>query len=88
MVKKGSKATFHHQMVLVEPLSSKLEIVPREGMPVPKDPSKRGNLRIKFNIKFPTRLLQSRRQGLRNYYNHSLDRSSYFITSYDIPSPL
>ncbi|XP_078429092.1 uncharacterized protein LOC144701221 [Wolffia australiana] len=32
------------------------EIVPREGMPLPKDPSKRGNLRVKFTIKFPTRL--------------------------------
>ncbi|KAM7259992.1 hypothetical protein ACFE04_015733 [Oxalis oulophora] len=32
------------------------EVVQREGMPIPKDPSKRGNLRIKFNINFPTRL--------------------------------
>ncbi|KAG6400227.1 hypothetical protein SASPL_137052 [Salvia splendens] len=32
------------------------EVIPREGMPLPKDPTKRGNLRIKFNIKFPTRL--------------------------------
>lgn len=29
------------------------EVVPREGMPIPKDPSQRGNLRIKFNIEIP-----------------------------------
>ncbi|GFY93157.1 DNAJ heat shock family protein [Actinidia rufa] len=32
------------------------EVVKGEGMPIPKEPSKKGNLRIKFNIKFPTRL--------------------------------
>lgn len=32
------------------------EVVLREGMPIPKEPTKRGNLRIKFNIEFPTRL--------------------------------
>ncbi|RRT44435.1 hypothetical protein B296_00050618 [Ensete ventricosum] len=32
------------------------EVVPKEGMPLPKDPSRKGNLRIKFDVKFPTRL--------------------------------
>ncbi|KAL6138878.1 hypothetical protein ACLB2K_064157 [Fragaria x ananassa] len=32
------------------------EVVKGEGMPIPKEPSKRGNLRVKFNIKFPTKL--------------------------------
>ncbi|XP_010916015.1 uncharacterized protein [Elaeis guineensis] len=41
------------------------EVVPREGMPVPKDPSKRGNLRIKFNIKFPTRLTSEQKAGIK-----------------------
>ncbi|KAG5235003.1 dnaJ subfamily member [Salix suchowensis] len=41
------------------------EVVPREGMPIPKDPSKRGNLRIKFNIKFPTRLTAEQKSGIR-----------------------
>ncbi|KAJ8639832.1 hypothetical protein MRB53_016526 [Persea americana] len=31
-------------------------VVPREGTPISKDPSRRGNLRIKFYIKFPSRL--------------------------------
>ncbi|GAV60332.1 DnaJ domain-containing protein/DnaJ_C domain-containing protein [Cephalotus follicularis] len=41
------------------------EVVPREGMPIPKDPSKRGNLRIKFNIKFPTRLTAEQKSGIK-----------------------
>ncbi|XP_008798261.1 dnaJ homolog subfamily B member 13-like [Phoenix dactylifera] len=41
------------------------EIVPREGMPIPKDPSKRGNLRIKFDIKFPTRLTSEQKAGIK-----------------------
>ncbi|XP_022723482.1 dnaJ homolog subfamily B member 13-like [Durio zibethinus] len=41
------------------------EVVPREGMPIPKDPSKRGNLRIKFNIKFPMRLTAEQKSGIK-----------------------
>ncbi|EXC30568.1 DnaJ homolog subfamily B member 13 [Morus notabilis] len=41
------------------------EVVPKEGMPIPKDPSKRGNLRIKFNIKFPTRLTSEQKSGIK-----------------------
>ncbi|XP_010260329.1 PREDICTED: dnaJ homolog subfamily B member 1 [Nelumbo nucifera] len=41
------------------------EIIPREGMPLQKDPSKRGNLRIKFNIKFPTRLTSEQKAGVK-----------------------
>ncbi|RWR89602.1 dnaJ protein 1 [Cinnamomum micranthum f. kanehirae] len=41
------------------------EVVPREGMPIPKEPSKRGNLRIKFNIKFPSRLTAEQKAGIR-----------------------
>lgn len=41
------------------------EIVPREGMPLQKDPSKRGNLRIKFNIRFPTRLTAEQKAGIK-----------------------
>lgn len=29
------------------------EVVWGEGMPIPKDPSRKGNLRVKFDIKFP-----------------------------------
>ncbi|XP_034697141.1 dnaJ homolog subfamily B member 13-like [Vitis riparia] len=41
------------------------EVVPKEGMPIPKEPSKRGNLRIKFNIKFPTRLTAEQKSGIK-----------------------
>ncbi|XP_073000655.1 uncharacterized protein [Typha latifolia] len=41
------------------------EVVRREGMPIPKDPSKRGNLRIKFNIKFPSRLTPDQKAGIK-----------------------
>ncbi|PKA61044.1 Chaperone protein dnaJ 3 [Apostasia shenzhenica] len=41
------------------------EVVPGEGMPIPKDPSKKGNLRIKFNIKFPARLSAEQKAGIR-----------------------
>lgn len=41
------------------------EIVPKEGMPLPKEPSTRGNLRIKFNIKFPTRLTSDQKAGIK-----------------------
>jgi DnaJ family protein B protein 4 len=41
------------------------EVFPGEGMPIQKDPTKRGNLRIKFNIKFPTRLTAEQKAGIR-----------------------
>ncbi|KAJ8464444.1 hypothetical protein OPV22_026996 [Ensete ventricosum] len=42
------------------------EVVHREGMPVPSDPSTKGNLRIKFNIKFPTRLTYEQTAGIKH----------------------
>ncbi|KAF5476269.1 hypothetical protein F2P56_008000 [Juglans regia] len=41
------------------------EVVKGEGMPIPKEPSKKGNLRIKFNIKFPTRLTSEQKTGIK-----------------------
>lgn len=41
------------------------EVVPKEGMPIPKEPSRRGNLRIKFNIKFPARLTSEQKAGIK-----------------------
>ncbi|KAE8674265.1 putative glycogen phosphorylase [Hibiscus syriacus] len=41
------------------------EVVPKEGMPIPRNPSRRGNLRIKFNIKFPKRLTTERKSGIK-----------------------
>lgn len=38
--------------------------VPREGMPIQNEPSKRGKLTIKFNIKFPTSLTAEQKAGI------------------------
>uniref|UniRef100_A0A0D6R8S1 J domain-containing protein n=1 Tax=Araucaria cunninghamii TaxID=56994 RepID=A0A0D6R8S1_ARACU len=41
------------------------KIVPKEGMPMTKDQGKRGNLRIKFDIKFPSRLTSEQKAGIK-----------------------
>ncbi|CAN8271018.1 unnamed protein product [Cochlearia groenlandica] len=41
------------------------EVVPKEGMPLQKDQTKKGNLRIKFNIKFPSRLTTEQKTGVK-----------------------
>ncbi|EOA30971.1 hypothetical protein CARUB_v10014117mg [Capsella rubella] len=41
------------------------EVVPKEGMPLQKDQTKKGNLRIKFNIKFPARLTSEQKTGVK-----------------------
>ena len=40
-------------------------VVPKEGMPISKEPGNKGNLRIKFEVKFPTKLTSEQRAGLR-----------------------
>ncbi|KAF5185830.1 Chaperone protein dnaj [Thalictrum thalictroides] len=40
-------------------------VIAKEGMPIVKEPGKRGNLRIKFEVKFPTRLTSEQRAGLK-----------------------
>ncbi|KAK1362127.1 Potyviral capsid protein interacting protein 1 [Heracleum sosnowskyi] len=41
------------------------EVVPNEGMPISKEPGKRGNLRIKFSIKFPTSLTTEQKSDIK-----------------------
>lgn len=40
-------------------------IVAGEGMPIVKEPGNRGDLRIKFEVKFPTKLTEEQRAGLK-----------------------
>ncbi|KAK4478473.1 hypothetical protein RD792_013949 [Penstemon davidsonii] len=47
------------------------EVVKGEGMPIPKEPGKKGNLRIKFSIKFPTRLTSEQKTGIKRLLTSS-----------------
>ncbi|XP_073290180.1 uncharacterized protein [Primulina huaijiensis] len=47
------------------------EVVKGEGMPIPKEPGKKGNLRIKFNIKFPSRLTSEQKSGIKRLFTSS-----------------
>ncbi|KAK2378934.1 hypothetical protein P8452_35525 [Trifolium repens] len=47
------------------------EVVKGEGMPIPKEPSKKGNLRIKFNVKFPSRLTSEQKTGIKRLLTSS-----------------
>ncbi|EEF34265.1 dnaJ homolog subfamily B member 1 [Ricinus communis] len=47
------------------------EVVKGEGMPIPKEPSKRGNLRIKFSIKFPSKLTVEQKTGIKRLISPS-----------------
>lgn len=40
-------------------------VVPDEGMPISKEPGKKGNLRIKLNVKYPSRLTSEQKSDLR-----------------------
>ncbi|XP_022976178.1 dnaJ homolog subfamily B member 4 [Cucurbita maxima] len=39
--------------------------ITREGMPIVREPGNRGDLKIKFEVKFPTRLTHEQRAGLK-----------------------
>jgi len=41
------------------------KLSPKEGMPISKVPGRRGNLRIKFDIKFPIRLITEQKAGFK-----------------------
>ncbi|XP_071689768.1 uncharacterized protein [Rutidosis leptorrhynchoides] len=47
------------------------EVVKGEGMPIPKEPTRKGNLRVKFNIKFPTRLTSDQKTGIKRLLTSS-----------------
>ena len=47
--------------------------IPNEGMPISKEPGKKGNLRIKFDIKFPSRLSSEQKSELRRVLGRTAD---------------
>lgn len=42
-----------------------VKVVPGEGMPLSKSPSRRGDLRIKFNVVFPSTLTRAQKDQLK-----------------------
>ncbi|XP_048330174.2 uncharacterized protein LOC107415635 isoform X2 [Ziziphus jujuba] len=40
-------------------------VIPNEGMPISKEPGKKGNLKIKFDVKYPSRLTAEQKSDLR-----------------------
>ncbi|CAN1187659.1 DnaJ homolog subfamily B member 5 [Linum perenne] len=43
-------------------------VISNEGMPVSKEPKNRGNLRIKFDVKFPSRLTAEQKSDLKRVF--------------------
>lgn len=40
-------------------------VVPSEGMPISKEPRKKGNLKIQIDVRYPTRLTETQKHELR-----------------------
>ncbi|XP_010546038.1 PREDICTED: dnaJ homolog subfamily B member 13 [Tarenaya hassleriana] len=40
-------------------------VVPNEGMPISKEPGKKGNLRVKFSVRYPSRLTPEQKSELK-----------------------
>ncbi|OIT05705.1 PREDICTED: dnaJ homolog subfamily B member 1-like [Nicotiana attenuata] len=49
------------------------QIIADEGMPISKEPGKRGNLRIKFEVKFPSRLSSDQKSDIRRVLGRTAD---------------
>ncbi|KAL2344507.1 hypothetical protein Fmac_005792 [Flemingia macrophylla] len=48
-------------------------VVPNEGMPISKEPGKKGNLRIKFDVMFPSRLTTQQKYELKRILCNTRD---------------
>ncbi|KAL0364095.1 UNVERIFIED_CONTAM: DnaJsubfamily B member 4 [Sesamum angustifolium] len=48
-------------------------VIENEGMPISKEPGKNGNLRIKFDIKFPSRLTADQKSDLRRVLGRKIE---------------
>lgn len=49
------------------------QIIQNEGMPISKEPGKKGNLRIKFEVKFPSRLSSDQKSDIRRVLGRTAD---------------
>lgn len=49
------------------------EVVVGEGMPLLKDPNKKGNLKIRFNIEFPSSLKPEQKKIAANFFSQLED---------------
>lgn len=45
------------------------KIIPKQGMPIAKDPGKKGNLKIQFEVTFPTRLSNEQKSSIKEVLN-------------------
>lgn len=45
------------------------KVIQSEGMPIAKEPGKKGNLRVKFDVKFPTQLSAEQRLNIKKALN-------------------
>lgn len=48
-------------------------VIPNEGMPISKEPGKNGNLRIKFDVVFPSRLTTQQKHEFKRIMMRSTD---------------
>ncbi|CAI9761775.1 unnamed protein product [Fraxinus pennsylvanica] len=48
-------------------------VIQNEGMPMSKEPGKNGNLKIKFDVKFPSRLTAEQKSDLRRAFGRTTD---------------
>ncbi|KAK6163989.1 hypothetical protein DH2020_000853 [Rehmannia glutinosa] len=48
-------------------------VIENEGMPLSKEPGKNGNLRIKFDVKFPSRLTAEQKSDLRRVLGRTIE---------------
>ncbi|XP_059292001.1 uncharacterized protein LOC132613858 [Lycium barbarum] len=49
------------------------KIISNEGMPISKEPGKKGNLKIKFEVKFPSRLSSDQKSDIRRVLGRTAD---------------
>lgn len=47
-------------------------IVPNEGMPISKEPRKKGNLIIKFDVRYPKRLTSEQKSDLKRVLGRNM----------------